>query len=161
MASPKPVFIIAGGVLLFVVLTQIIPWQAVIMIAFLVLILIAFFGHLGQQVTADRAAAIPRYQPPTQQPQASKPEPPPRANPPLSFDLTPTEYKQLSKQYQQGLLPQAQKPTGDAGAASWSPFTGFTPASNNQAKGSQPKQDPLSDYEQPQAQYPQELPPMA
>lgn len=159
MTSPKPVFLVAGGVLLFVVLTQIIPWPAVIMIAILGLIVLAFFGHLGQQVTADRSAAIPRYQPPAQQ-KASKPEPPPRANPPLNFDLTTQEYQQLSKQYQQGLSPQVQKPTG---AGSWSPFSGFTPASNQapQTNGSQPKQEHPSNYEQPQAEYPQKMPPMA
>jgi hypothetical protein len=129
------------------------------MIAILGLILLAFFGHVSQQVSADRAAAIPRYQPPAPQ-KTAKPEPPPRANPPLSFDLTAQEYKQLSQQYKQGLLPQTQKPTGATTTGSWSPFTGFTPASN-QSQGSQPKQDHPADYEHPQAEYPQQMPPMA
>ncbi len=142
MASPKPVFLVAGGVLLFVVLTQIIPWPAVIMIAILGLILLAFFGHLGQQVTADRSAAIPRYQPPAQQ-KASKPEPPPKANPPLSFDLTAQEYQLLSQRYQQGYQTQTpQQPPKTRGSA-------------------MPKQDRTIDYEQPQAHYPEQTPPMA
>jgi hypothetical protein len=74
------------------------------------------------------------YQPSQQQ------EPPPRANPPLGFDLTAQEYQQLSQQYQQGYQEHApRRPT----------------------KSAMPKEaSPWEEYEQPQAQYPQQMPPM-
>jgi hypothetical protein len=157
MKDPKPLFVLFGVVALFFVLTQLIPWQALAMIAFVALMVFALLGHLGQQVAKERRAATPQYQPP-QQP--SKPEPAPRTNPPIGFDLTPQEYNILAKQYQQGY--QAQSPPGSQkgkqpqtyGSTSWSPFTGIT-------HHDLPKEEHSFDYEQPQAQYPKQMPPMA
>ncbi|MBA2395832.1 MAG: hypothetical protein H0V70_24150 [Ktedonobacteraceae bacterium] len=74
------------------------------------------------------------YQPKQQTPApASGPEPLPRQNPPVNFDLTAEEYRQLSKTYQQGY----QVPTPQL-------------VKNESAM---PKQDRAIDYEQPQAQY--------
>jgi len=131
---PKPPLplVLIGAVFLIFVLAHFIPWQALVMIVFIALILFAFLGNLRLQVEKERAEAIPQYQPPPQ-PDLS-PEPPPQTKP---------------KQYQQGYQEQTPaQPTG------WSPFTGFA------YKGNLVKQEhPKDYYEQPQAQYPEQAPP--
>ncbi len=42
MKDPKPLFVLFGAVALFFVLTQLIPWQALALIAFFGLVLFAF-----------------------------------------------------------------------------------------------------------------------
>ncbi len=111
-------------------------------IALVYLILLVIRSGFVNTLFAKLREPTVYYQPPQQPPPSSKPEPP-RANPPLGFDLSPQEYQQLSKHYQQGYQPQApQQPPKTRGSA-------------------MPKQDRTIDYEQPQAHYPEQTPPMA
>jgi hypothetical protein len=80
--------------------------------------------------------------------QSMKPEPPPRTNPPLGFDLTAQEYQLLSQQYQQGYQgqPSHQSPSPNAvpKEAPW-----------------QDDERPQVQQEMPQIQYSEEMPPQA
>lgn len=136
---PKPPWpvVLVGAIALFFILTHIIPWQVLAFIAFLVIILLAFLVHLAQEAAKEKSAAIPQYQPP--QKQSPEPEPA-RATLKPGFHLTAEEYRQLSKQYRQGY--QAQVPQQPPTSA-------------------EPKEESPWNYDQPQAQYPQQMPPMA
>ncbi len=178
MKYPRPLFVLLGVILLIFILIQFIPWQALIMIAVVAFFAFAFLGHLSQQAGKERSTATPQYQPP------------PRKNPPLGFDLTAEEYRQLSKRYQQGYRPpQKQSPEPEPPPRK-NPPLGFdltteeyqqlskryqqghqvqmpppgspsgSPLTGNSRSSDQPKQDHPRDYEQPQTQYPQ-MPPMA
>ncbi len=123
-------------------------WGVVGVVIFLVALLLllsltAFngrLGHLRLHVEKEQQqAAIPPYHPPQQQTQG--PEPPIQTPSPLGFDLTPTEYNQLAKQYQQGYRVQPPQQGGYQGTG-------------------QPKQDSSSDYEQSQTHHLEHLPPM-
>lgn len=111
----------------------------------LVYLIILFFrnGWRNVIIGTQREPTV-YYQPTTQMSQS---EPPPRENPPLDFNLTAKEYEQLSKRYQDGYQPQA-----PAQSAQWPPFSGSTRP--------QPKQERPLDYDQPQAQYPEQQPPL-
>lgn len=113
-------------------------------IALVVLFVVA--RQSGSFRILGRSSTPPVYYQPKQTPApASKPESPPRQNPPASFDLTGDEYWQLSKQYQNGYQ----------GQPSPSPLP-------KASEKDVPEQDYYSDYEQPQAQYAEgTLPPMA
>lgn len=100
-------------------------------------------SFFAKQKQKQKQKQIVYYQP-TQQPIA--PQPSPRKNPPLDFDLTAEEYRLLSQQYRQGYQPQVPQPQ---------------PQQRNISERDMPKQDRYVDYEQPQAQYPEEIPPMA
>ena len=114
----------------------------------LVIALVALFvvaRQSGSIRVLGRTSTPPIYYQPKQPlSSALKPEPPPRTNPPLGFDLTAEEYRQLSKTYQQGYQ---------------APAPQVYPKMHQDAK---PKQDrSIDDYEQPQAHYEQMPPPLA
>ncbi len=138
---PKLPLAIVGAVVLIFLLLQFIPWQVLILIAFAAMLIFAFLGHLRLQVEKERQqAAIPVYQPPQQQ--AQEPATPAGPiTPQPGFNLTATEYNQLAQQYQQGYQP-------------------TTPPQKKHEERAQPKESSPFDYEQPQANYPEQLPPM-
>jgi hypothetical protein len=137
---PKLPLAIVGAVVLIFVLLQFIPWQGLALIAFAAVLIFAFLGHLRLQVEKEQQqAAIPVYHPPQQQ--AQEPTTPTPTTPQPGFNLTATEYNQLAKQYQQG-------------------YQATTPPQRKYEDAAQPKESSPFDYEQPQATYPEQLPPM-
>jgi hypothetical protein len=137
--------IVVGIVVAIFLLLQVIPWQGIALIIFLGMLIFAFLGHLRLEVEKEwqqkANKAAPYYQP-TQtqaQPQPPKKEPPPRANPPLDFSLTAEEYRILSERYEQGYRPQIL---------------------SQQSQSAKPKEASPQEYEQPQAHYPEQLPPL-
>jgi hypothetical protein len=125
---PKLPLAIVGAVALIFLLLQFIPWQVLVLVAFIALLIFAFLGHLRLQVIKE-------------QQQGQGPEPATPTTPQPGFNLTATEYNQLSKQYQQG-------------------YQAPVPPQKRHEDVAQPKESSPFDYEQPQAQYPEQLPPM-
>ena len=98
---------------------------------FILVIRRAFIGN----VFGRTQEPITYYQP-TKQPA------PPQTTLQPGFHLTPEEYRRLSQQYQQGYQAQTPMPP------------------QRIHEDTQPKQDNPIDYEQPQAHYPEQQPPM-
>lgn len=99
------------------------------------MVLVLRSGFVKTMLTKLREPII-YYQPPQQQ--STEPEPPPRTNPQPGFDLTAQEYQRYQQGYQ-------------------------APAPQRHAKmreSTLPKQGHPLDYEQPQAQYPEQEPPL-
>jgi hypothetical protein len=109
-------------------------------VAFVFLIILVSRSIWAKNLFTKQRSPTVYYQPTQPASQTSQQqEPPPRANPPLGFDLTAQEYQQLSKQYQQGYQAKTSRPT---------------------KKSAMPKEPSVWDYEQPQAQYPEQEPPV-
>ena len=146
MKYPPVVVLIAVLVLLFILL-HFIPWQMLLFMAFIAFVVFVFVGYLYQAEKEERVKDIPQYQPSQTTPPASPPlQSAPQTQPPSPATLV--EQPKMPS-YEQGYQAQS-----SPDSLNWSPFSGLS-------KSNKQEQDAPAEYEQPQAQYPEQMPPKA